>query len=353
MPEKRSVGMLESRPAEARTGADGELPPGDSPKFAMKVREVLADPFENRRLARLQLLLEQCNTAQFAAMVPLIHENDLRGTGSGEEWELVMQNWARKDGAGVMDFIRTYDWKGWHPLSGPGAKYEALVGWATASPQAALAYFEDPANKMRHDSNLQRALVMGWVAQDPEGAAAWVLQPGQADITGQAHQLIVDAVCRKGGQELLDQWFAGLPQDAPGLAALARAVATAKNRFQPDKAAEWIESQKGKPWIEEGSLVTNTAMNLAARDPQAAMAWAGRTGSAAAANAAMQSWCRRDVGAASEWLKSNSGIPNYDQAATPIIQAIQREDPEAARAWARTLKDAALREQVLSSLPSP
>ena len=346
-------------PRPAATGAKAEeptasddvpLPSADSPAFAARVREVFADPFENRRLARLQLLLEKCTPAQFAAMVPLIHENDLRGTGSGEEWELVMQNWALKDGAGVMNFIKTYDWKGWHPLSGPGARYEALVGWATANPQAARAYFEDPANAMRSDSNLQRALIMGWVAKDPEGAAAWVLAPEQKGITGQAHQLIVDSICRKGGMELLDRWFTGLPQDSPNIGGLARAVATAKNRFQPDKAAEWIESQKGQPWIEEGNLVQNTAASLAAKDPAAALAWAGRTGSGSAVSTAMQSWCRTDVTAASAWLKANPNAPHYDRAATAVIQTIQREDPEAARAWAATLKDANMREAVLRNI---
>jgi len=284
-------------------------------------------------------------------MVPLIHENDLRGTGSSEEWEIVMQNWARKDGAGVMEFIRTYDWKGWHPLSGPGGKYEALIGWATTDPKAALAYFEDPANAMKHDSNLQRALVKGWVAKDPEAAALWALAPEQAGITSQVHQLIVDAICRKGGQELLDSWFAGLPQDSPGLAKMAKAVTTAKNRFQPDKAADWIESQKGKPWVEDGTLVTGTALQLASRDPAAALAWAGRTGSAAAVTTAMQMWCQRDVRAASEWLRANPTAPMYDQAAFQVIQSIAKDDAEAARAWAGTIKDQTLRARALQTLP--
>src|SRR4029079_14326195 len=122
-------------------------------------------------------------------------------------------------------------------------KYEALIGWATTDPKAALAYFEDPGNAMKQDSNLQRALIKGWVAKDPEATALWALAPEQSNLTSQAHQLIVDAICRKGGQELLDTWFANLPQDSAGLARMAKAVTPAKNRFQPEKAAEWIESQ--------------------------------------------------------------------------------------------------------------
>lgn len=337
-------------PAEPGSGGDAPLPAADSPLFADKVRAVFADPFTNRRLARLQLLLEQCGPAQFAAMVPLIRENDLRGMGSGKEWELIMQNWARKDGGGVMDFIRNYDWTGWHPLSGPGAKYEALAGWATKDPQAALAYFENPANGMTEDTNLQRALIQGWVAKDPEETARWLLSSGMETVHGEAFQLVVDAMCRKGGQDLLDTWFASLPKDSPALASMARAVTTAKNRYEPEKAAEWIESQKGQPWVEDGDLVRGTATQLAAKDPAAAMAWAGRTGSEAAVAAAMSSWCARDVGAASQWLQANASAPQYDQAAWQLIRTISKEDPEAARAWIGTLHDETFRQKALASI---
>ncbi len=351
-------------PAAAKPGASGKaeslaatlepLPPADSPAFATRVREVFADPYENRRLARLQLLLEQCSTAQFAAMVPLIRENDLRGTGSGDEWELVMQNWAKKDGVDVFKFIAGYDWTGWHPLSAPGAKFEALIGWATSDPAAARAYFEDPANAMQHDPNLERALLSGWVAHDAAAAAQWVLGRQEGLMDSRSYQLIVDAVCRKGGQELLDQWFAGLPQDSPQIDRLAEAVTAAKNRFEPEKAAQWLESQQGQPWVADGSLVTSTAAQLASRDPAAALAWAGRTGSAHATDVAMQVWAQRDSTAASQWLRQHPDTPNYDAAAAALATAVSAEDPDAARAWAASLKDPAQREALLQRLaPQP
>lgn len=346
----RRPDRVESGPAtvtRASVSALGELlsfPAPESPEFARRLREIFADPLAGRRLSRLQLALEKFTTEQFAAMVPLIRENDLRGVGSGKEWETLWQNWAKADGAGAIDFLDSFDWAEWHPLAAPGARYNAMIGWGASHPEDALAYLETRGEEGGQGGDLFHAMFQGWIGRDVDAAAHWLLQDTSGARDGRACQAVVDAICRQGGQPLLETWFAGLPKDNLGaFQQIASAVTVAKGRFEPAAAQAWLEQQRGQPWLEGSDLLPSTARRMARDDPAAAMEWAGRMQSAPSADQVMQEWFRQDPWSASQWLADHPDSPQYDAAARRLSLLLSREDPEAARRWAETIKDPALR----------
>jgi hypothetical protein len=65
---------------------------------------------------------------------------------------------------------------------------------------------------------------------------------------------------------------------------------------------------------------------------------------------AVSRWIQTNPGAMASWLEKNREIRNYDLVAAPFAAQVARDDPEAARAWADTLRDPALRETVKNQI---
>lgn len=64
---------------------------------------------------------------------------------------------------------------------------------------------------------------------------------------------------------------------------------------------------------------------------------------------AANSWIGADPNAMGEWLKENAQVPYYDGVAIPFVKHIRAVDPEAASAWAATIKNPGLRQQAEST----
>lgn len=327
----------------AKVSAAADMAP-DSEAFANAVREVLREPDERRRMAAWYAILEGLSPAHLAAIVPLIKENDTRGPGSGSEWAMLWEVWAAKDGDGAMSFLQNHDWNGWSKLARPGARYNAMIGWGRGDAETAAAWLQQPGN---HQEDLERALIAGWSNKDPEAAAAWVIS-NQANVNNM--DAILGELCRRGGVERLEEWFQQQTAQGKYLERGAKALASAKIRNDPAAAAEWLVKNEQQPWWGDGDTLLNRMYELAGKSPELAMQTAQRMASPHAAGFAMDAWCEKDIRAASEWMKSNPNAPQYDKAATALASRLKSEDPEAARAWAETIRDAAHREFVLKSL---
>jgi hypothetical protein len=328
----------------AKVSAAAEMAP-DSEEFANAVRDVLREPDSRRRMAAWYALLENLTPAHMAAIVPLIRENDLRGPGSGSEWAMMWEVWAAKDGAGAMNFLQQHDWTGWSRLSRPGARYNAMIGWGRGNPAAGAAWLQQPGN---HQDDLERALLVGWSNKNPEAAAAWAFNNNvdQGNVDS-----IFGEMCRRGGAEQLEKWFQQQPADSVYMEKAAGALASAKIRNDPAAAAEWLVQNENQPWMAGGDILREKTQELAGKDPALAMQMAQSVSDPHAAGFAMLTWCDKDIHAASEWMKANPNAPHYDSAAAQLAAKLKSEDPEAARAWAGTIRDAARRAAALSAIP--
>lgn len=359
--QSENTGAVTTAPALGKAGfqpnglisdaAGVRLPPANSPAFASLIRSVFNDPSSDRRLGQLRLLLENAEVEHFAALVPLIRENDLRGTGSADEWNVIWKSWGLKDGESAMRFVKTQDWKDWDQGAPQGGQYQAMSGWAASDPEAALAFLETSTDKMYDPAGVRHAMLKGWAVKDPLSAANWLLAKGNGNSN--EFQLAMDALCRSGGQAAVDSWFASqkaeMGHDAKRLEQLALAVNHIKTRFEPEKAAQWVEQNLQEPWMAQSPVAAKTADDWAARDPAAAMAWAGKIGVESAVEAAMNRWCGADIEAASRWLRDNPQVPGYGSAVSVMVQHL-KDDPAAAAAWADTVTDDATREILLREL---
>ncbi len=337
--------------SETADAAAISLPPAGSAAFADIIRGTFRDPLKERRLGRLQILLEKCGPEHLAAMIPLIRENDLRGTSSGDEWSLLWSQWGQKSGAAALAAIQAQDWKGWDPAAPAEAQSRSVSGWAALDPAAARAWLESTQDKIYPGGPLSKALLAGWSVTDPAAAASWLRQRGKG--TPEEYRAVMEAMSRKNGPEAVEAWLAsaGSGGDAAGLHGFADAVSAAKRRQDPAAAAAWVEQHLKEPWIQGSPVVSNTAWAYAERDPEKAMEWASRSGLESAAGIVMQRWCDTDPAAASGWLQDHHDSPGYGAAVTSLVNRFRKEDPEAARKWAETIPDAGLRARVLATIP--
>ena len=338
-------------PADRASPGSRPVSAGASKEFAVSVRSIFRETMEERRLAMFESMLEKLGHEHFGSVVSLIRENDLRGSDSGAEWSKLWAIWGRRDPAGAMQFLRSQDWSGWDPNAPAEARNRALVSWAQTDPDATRRFVEEGGELASGDRSMVYGLVRGWSDVDPQAAAEWVFKSGLG-MSGE-YKAVVDAIGRKGGHEALDAWFSGIDEGgAPtkDKSGFAQAIAEIKQEYEPEKAAAWVEKHLKEPWVAESEIVETTAHALAMRDPVEAMAWAQRTGIESASNIAMDTWCRQDVQAASDWLGENSQIPGFSSAASVLVHHLQRSDPAAARTWAENIPDQAVRERVLIKL---
>lgn len=364
-PDAAEIARQESHPrqtatADGHNGSDADSPVGkrgngaplskkDSKDFAQSVRAVFRENVKLRRIDKFQKLVERTGIEHLPELVALIRENDLRGNDSGDEWSRLWTNWGERDPQAAMDFFKTYDWTGWGDDARGEARNRTVTNWAQTDPENARRFVEADADFANGDRSLVYGLVEGWANVNPGAAADWLFKNGLAQ--GAEYEKIVAAFSRNGGQEALDAWFSKLdPAQVPAKdrAGFAQAIARTKLEYEPDKAAAWVEANLNEPWVEESQIVGSTARAFAQRDPRGAVEWASRTGLDQATNIALATWCQRDIGAASQWVKENSHTPGFAQSASLVMTHLQHTDPAAARTWAENIPDKALRERLLT-----
>ena len=334
-----------------RRGKGAPLSKKDSKDFAQSVRSIFRENIRLRRIDKFSRMVERTGIEHLPELISLIHENDLRGNNSGDEWSLLWSNWGDRDPQAAMDFFKTYDWTGWNDAAKGEARNRTLTNWAQTDPETARQFVEADPEFVNGDRSLVYGLVEGWANVNPEAAAEWLFKNGLA--MGTEYEKIVAAFSRNGGQEALDAWFSKLdPATVPDKdrAGFAQAIARTKMQYEPDKAAAWIESNLGEPWVEESEIIGTTARAFAQRDPKGAVEWADKNGLDQATNIALATWCQRDVSAASQWVKENADSPSFVQSASLVFVHLQHTDLAAARTWVKGISDQALRERLLSQM---
>lgn len=344
-----ATGEIDASGSRAESGRRGSK--GETKEFGESVRSIFRETIKERRVAQFEKFLERVDVSQFEAMVSLIRENDLLGNDTGEEWTRLWQAWGQRDPAGAFEFMQQQDWSGWDPAALGEAKNRALISWAQTDPEQARRHVEESPELAVGDRSQVFGLVRGWSDVDPDGAVAWLAKTGLG-MSGE-YGTVVEAISRRGGAEGLDAWFSKLieegasEQDKNGF---AQAIARLKQEYEPEKAAAWVEQHLDEDWLPDSAIVESTAHAFAARDPEGAMEWAAKTGIGHATTAAMNSWCQRDLAAASLWMVRNAADPAYAASAPIVLHFMRREHPAAAKAWAESLPESPTRKQLLQQL---
>ncbi len=232
----------------------------------------------------------------------------------------------------------------------------ALTGWASADPEAALAWFNnlDMENNAGFDAllkdrkipaadlngHLMRGLVQGLADANPDTASRFIqdmVASGHEGAEGMIH-IVAGAVMRSDSPAEAALWSEGLPEGKMREMAMNR-MAGHFARSDPEAAASWAENFSSEP--SSAGVIGEVGQNWARRDAQAAVDWleslpAGN-GQNIGMHRAMHQWAERDPTSASEHLSTMAASDSKDAAVRGFSSRLAWENPQAAMSWAESI----------------
>jgi hypothetical protein len=194
---------------------------------------------------------------------------------------------------------------------------------------------------------MMRGLLDGFATVDPSGAQRYISEE-ITDASLKTHGLwrIARSHLADGGLPAVQAFFSNFDKNDPQYEPLRVTTGDMFIDAGATDAMKWLGSldQAGRRAMSEyvtSRLVhdkpDNLVRELAANDTPAEV---DRSRLIARA---VQEWVGSNPNAMGEWLRSNSSAPHYDEIVVPYVNQISNVDPEAASAWAATIKDPVLR----------
>lgn len=241
-----------------------------------------------------------------------------------------------------------------HGVDTPERDMEAtLAGWASASPQAALAWFQQLEKEGKKGDNqqfLKGAMVHGLAVTDPARAAQFLIglsEAGDKQAAG-LMPIVAGRMVQQQGLEAAVRWTESLPE-GPLRASAALRLAGDYVNADPARAAAWAASLQDRP--DYAKVVARVSQLWAGRDVDAAVRWTESLPPSPAKHeglsAAYGQWGARDPETASRTLYHMPPSTEKNFAINGFISGLAHSDPEAAVIWAAEISEPKMREAAL------
>lgn len=230
-----------------------------------------------------------------------------------------------------------------------------LSGWASASPEEALAWFNGLPKTREKGSSLsvnQYELVKGLVngladanTQDATNFVVGLMADGN-DRAGHMLHLLAGKVLQSRGPAEAATWAEGLPEGESRNYTMGR-VAREYAQNDPEAAANWVMQYSDRP--EAGHMAGQVGGQWARRDPQAAIAWLDELPASGGKNhgltSAFSSWAGRSPEEAGNHIRQMAPSLERDSAISGYASRVAWENPTAALEWANSVNDPKVRFQ--------
>lgn len=317
-----------------------------TPISADKMKEAMLEAIRESDPVKSQLmfarLMEELTAENAPAALAMIREN-VGGFESMRYMSTLAYKWGQVDPLTAMKEMAKGDDRG-----GRMSQNIVLTGWAANDPKGAMEWLS--AYEGDGKDWLASSIVNGLAKSDPEGALKYISAMKDKDDRARGAETIAREMIRMGGSEKALAWLADL-KDPDMKSGAFRTVAEQMMRGDTAKAAVWIKAYAKEDYAQDA--VRNLSESIARKDPQEALAFAkDLTGKAqsSAIGQAVNEWVRKDDGAgmadAAKYVESLSG-ESRDAGARAIAKEAVRQDPQAAIAWANSIKDEAQRTDTL------
>ncbi|MBC7854013.1 MAG: hypothetical protein IAF94_11295 [Pirellulaceae bacterium] len=293
-------------------------------------------------------LLQDLTPEDAPKMIAMFQELGHLGFPTPEYDRLFWQRWAEIDGAAASAMMFDRDKR----FKETNLSNLAISTWAKNDPDAATAWlFSQEDIPLRE--GMTKGLIEGMAEHDPAAAMRFLdytdlsteqLAHGYAQVAKQYHI--------QEGLDAVGQWYGEMAADDPNLELVINAATQIYARAPIAEALAWADSLDGSSAA--GSRTRDQLYaRIASGRPDNLLVYLGKEPGASALNGvgplaqqAVARWTQTNPGAMANWLKNNREIPNYDLVTTPFAVQIASQDPEAALAWADTLRDPDLRSAV-------
>lgn len=319
--------------------------------YVAVMKRSIEDPSTQGKLVYLALL-RKLRTEDAPGMIDLFRELSHRGHIVNDYDKLFWERWAEVDGEAASAAMFERDKRFRDTL----LSRLAISTWAKNDPDAARAWlFAQEDIPLRE--GMVKGLLEGWARQDPAAAQRFLMNTDLApDQLQHGFNEIARQVQMRDGVASVGEWFAGFAETDPDFGRVMNAATQIYARAPFEVALAWGEKLGDQS---QGAIRTRTQLhdrlaegrpdNLLihlAQDPGAT----NLAGIERLTERAVAKWISTNPGAMANWLKANPGVPNYDLLTAPFAMRVASQDPEAARAWAGTIRNATLRDSVLERL---
>lgn len=261
----------------------------------------------------------------------------------------LMARWGKLDPAGALEYAGDLESR----RIKQAAVSQVLKTWARNDPRAAFAWFSGLSEQQIRDLGTgARTLFKGMAAED----ALWALDQAWSlptrSLKSQALQSALSALTSQGYEPAaLVALYQGMPQGTDR-ALLAQTIVDQWTRYQPEAAAQWIETL-----TDDGSyvrVVERLVSQWSQDDPVRASAWVTDLPDPDMRRVQMgrvaQAWVRTDPGAASAWLSTFPPSTDLDPAIHGLARGVLKDDPAGAWTWAEVVTADGARNRLLQQV---
>ena len=267
------------------------------------------------------------------------------GFESMQEYRMLFYAWSQFDPYGAIDYCKSR-------ASGMGAGFAVsgvLEGWASRSPQEALAWVEKPENQgMAKLYNF--GLIKGWASTDLEGASEYVMNMEGGDEVEKLAGTLAEFYNKRGFGEA-SRWAEEIENPKLKEAAFTKLSRTLA-RDQPEQMASWLGEHSDKKYATKA--FENLGLRWSETDPESAIDYfselpEGKNQELGVKNI-IGNWAKKDPLAAGTWLNEQPAGPRLDSALASYASTVSRDDAGSAMEWAVSISEEKLQQKTIRSV---
>lgn len=325
-------GSLIERDAESRQAARERARSG-SAELEIQVRELMRNPDSLERNRQLFALLENVATnEEYLELVSSFRELGITQDRMGE-YRLMLTSWAKVDPLGALDYAS-------ENTGGNFARQTILATWAGADADSALAWALENAPAGDRANPWVVGVIEGVAATDLDRASQLTATLPRSRERGDALDTLVQQLA---GREPVDMlaWTTNFQDDENLRHAALSQVAALTAREDIDTTIAYLDSIAGDDNARLRAVDEVTAV-WAETDASAAMAYVDTlpvTEQGQAIEGIMRQLSSQDPTRAADYLRSNSEVPDMEEARRNFVYGAYRENPALAAEFVPQLGD--------------
>ena len=272
------------------------------------------------------------------------------GYGRHLEMKLLMRSWSAINPESALEYaLQNLDEKSERRFG----VSEALAGWATQDPDAALAWAK--ANNQKNapeDNPYILGVIKGVAENDLNGANRRLLALPSGNAKWQSATFLAQEYAKKSTEEAIT-WANQFPNRDPRLRETILGQIGARVARQDLQAtADWVENMAPEPASKR--IMDNLLTQWVSQSPEDASNWVSEMEGGEHQQYAMQQltsrWSLVDPVSTAKWLNSFPPSPGLDPVVGEFVNRISGRDPEGAAGWALSIMDPEARKKAINKV---